>query len=88
MGGADINSKIPPTPKCKWETDRKTDRRTDRRIDGPQYGQVDGLKKKPPNRLGVEYNFEENGLRRTGVKENKAGYTATEVACGWAGAIF
>ena len=24
----------------------------------------------------------------TRVKMNKAGYTATEVACGWAGAIF
>ena len=27
-----------------------------------------------------------NGLR-DGLKENKAGYTATKVACGWAGAI-
>ena len=25
---------------------------------------------------------------KTRKKENKAGYTATEVACGWAGAIF
>ena len=30
---------------------------------------------------------EKNGVRNKG-KNNKAGYTATEVAFGWAGAIF
>ena len=41
------------------------------------------------------HNLEQTGIagyrvRRThpSMKENKAGYIATEVACGWAGAIF
>ena len=28
------------------------------------------------------------GRKKSEVERNKAGYTATEVACGWAGAIF
>ena len=38
----------------------------------------------------IHFLFEEsmNNKRKNDMNENKAGYTATEVACGWAGAIF
>ena len=32
--------------------------------------------------------LEEKNNTNDGLKKNKAGYTATEVACGWAEAIF
>ena len=36
----------------------------------------------------VDFNEKSDGFLTVGVKANKAGHTATPVACGWAGAVF
>ena len=40
--------------------------------------------KGPPKTLKIAI----KGPKMTNLRRNKAGYTATPVACGWAGAIF
>ena len=43
---------------------------------------------KNPGPMGIMHSFREIISRGAGHLSNRAGYVATQVACGWAGAIF
>ena len=62
---------------------------SDKRMNGGMEKQTDGLKDGRTHLQRCDDASEKRKKikQKKDIKENKAGYTATPVACGWAGAI-